>query len=185
MLVLGATGIAGKLAVQIAKLLGAGRIIAAGRNPTVLEELPGLGADATIRLDDPHEALCRAFIRAAGDTGVHVILDYLWGAPTEALLAALERTGVLLESSGPRLVQIGNTAGPRVSLSAQIVRSANLTIVGGGFPPPDVFMTAFRELMDAAATGKISIATEPVPLADFEQAWQRGDQNGRRIVIVP
>lgn len=184
-MVLGATGIAGKLAVQIAKLLGAGRIIAAGRNPTVLEELPGLGADATIRLDDPDEALSRAFIRAAGDTGVHVILDYLWGAPTEALLAALERTGVLLESSGPRLVQIGNTAGPRVSLSAQIVRSANLTIVGGGFPPPDVFMTAFRELMDAAATGKISIATEPVPIADFEQAWQRGDQNGRRIVIVP
>src|SRR5580658_144474 len=88
-LILGATGVTGKLAVQIAKIQGAGRVIAAGRNPQALSALPDLGADATIQLDRPAPELIDAFRGQAGDKGFDVIIDYLWGAPTEALLAAL------------------------------------------------------------------------------------------------
>lgn len=184
-LVLGATGAAGKLAVQIAKLLGAGRVVAAGRNATVLDELGALGADATIKLDDPDEDAGEAFVREAGDSGYQVILDYLWGEPVQTLVSALKREDIRLDSAGPRLVQIGESAGPTATLTAQAVRSANLTIVGGGFPAPAVFMSAFRQLMDFAAEGKITIDTEAVPLDEFAAAWDRGDKDGRRIVIVP
>ena len=85
-LILGATGVTGKLAVQIAKILGAGRVVAAGRNEQVLSTLHELGADSTIRLDKPDEELVAAFRREAGEKRFDVIIDYLWGRPTEALL---------------------------------------------------------------------------------------------------
>src|SRR5260370_35875667 len=78
-LILGATGVTGRLAVQIAKLLGAGRVVAAGRNETVLSTLHELGADTTIRLGVPDSDLVEAFAREAGETGYDVIIDYLWG----------------------------------------------------------------------------------------------------------
>src|SRR6202451_2924812 len=90
-LILGATGIAGKLAVQVAKILGAGRVIAAGRNEKTLNSLLELGADATMQLEKSGEDLTKAFAREAGDKGFQVVIDYLWGPPTEALLAALTR----------------------------------------------------------------------------------------------
>jgi len=76
-LILGATGIAGKLAVQVAKLLGAGRVVAAGRNQRALSILRNLAADATIRLDTSDQELSEAFAREAGDAGFNVIIDYL------------------------------------------------------------------------------------------------------------
>jgi NADPH2:quinone reductase len=79
-LILGATGVTGKLAVQTAKLLGAGRVIAAGRNEQVLDTLHDLGADTTICLDKPGLDLAEAYAREAGETGFDVIIDYLWGA---------------------------------------------------------------------------------------------------------
>src|SRR3984885_10078249 len=82
-LILGATGVTGKLAVQTAKLLGAGRVIAAGRNEEVLGTHHDLGADSTTRLDKPGQDLTEAFAREAGDAGFDVIIDYLWGPPTE------------------------------------------------------------------------------------------------------
>src|SRR6266404_2946405 len=90
-LILGATGVTGQLAVQIAKILGAKRVVAAGRNEEVLNALRELGADETIRLNQPDQDLIEAFRRAAGEKGFDVIVDYLWGAPTEALLAAVAR----------------------------------------------------------------------------------------------
>lgn len=88
-LILGATGTTGKLAIQIAKRLGAGRVIAAGRDTQTLRALPGLGADATVRLGEDGREWAEVLAREAGDKGFDVILDYLWGAPTEALLAAI------------------------------------------------------------------------------------------------
>ena len=86
-----ATGVTGKLAVKIAKLLGAGRVVAAGRNQQVLTTLGKLGADATIRLDAPAEDLGEAFVREAGESGFQVVIDYMWGRPAEAFLAAITR----------------------------------------------------------------------------------------------
>jgi NADPH:quinone reductase-like Zn-dependent oxidoreductase len=184
-LILGATGVAGKLAIQIAKLLGAGRVVAAGRNEEVLSTLHELGADATIRLGLPDNDLVEAFARQAGETGYDVIIDYLWGRPAEALLSALTRREISMKPSGPRLVQVGNSAGPTISLTAAAVRSAGLTILGGGFPPFDVFLEAFRQLMARAAAGELRIATEEVPLGEVEQAWKREGDHGRRLVIRP
>jgi len=184
-LILGATGVAGKLAVQIAKLLGAGRVVAAGRNEEVLGTLHELGADATIRLGMPENVLVEAFAREAGETGYDVVIDYLWGPPAEALLTAMTRREISMKASGPRLVQVGNSAGPAISLTAAAVRSAGLTILGGRFPPFDVFVDAFRQLMAHAAAGELRIATEEVPLAQIEEAWKREDHHGRRLVIRP
>jgi NADPH:quinone reductase-like Zn-dependent oxidoreductase len=88
-LILGATGVTGKLAVKIAKLLGAGRIVAAGRNQQVLSTLRKDGADATIRLDAPAQDLSEAFACEAGPSGFQVVIDYVWGRPTEIFLAAI------------------------------------------------------------------------------------------------
>ena len=184
-LILGATGVAGKLAIQIAKLLGAGRVVAAGRDEKVLSTLHELGADATIGLGIPEKDLVEAFTREAGETGYDVVIDYLWGRPMEALLSALTRREISMTSSGPRLVQVGNSAGPAISLTAAAVRSAGLTILGGGFPPFDVFVDAFRQLMARAAAEELRIATEEVPLAQIEEAWKREDNQGRRLVIRP
>ena len=90
-LILGATGVTGRLAVKIAKLLGAGRVVAAGRNQQVLSTLHRQGADATIGLDLPTPELHDAFVREAGQTGFQVVLDYVWGRPAEAFLTAMTR----------------------------------------------------------------------------------------------
>src|SRR5467141_5262683 len=88
-LIPGATGVTGKVAVQIAKILGAGRIAAAGRIEQILGSLHELGADATIRLDLPNHDLIEAFRREAAQNRFDVVIDYLWGQPTEALLSAI------------------------------------------------------------------------------------------------
>ncbi len=185
-LILGATGVTGKLAVQMAKLLGAGRVIAAGRNEQVLSTLSGFGADVTLRLDKPGQDLTEAFSREAGAGGFDVVIDYLWGLPTEALLAAMTRAEFAAETSETRLVQVGESAGPTISLPAAVLRSTRLTILGtAGLPPPDILVDAFKQVMARAAQGELHIDTEPVPLAQIEDAWQRQDQQGRRLVVIP
>lgn len=184
-LVLGATGTAGKLAIQIAKLLGAGRVVAAGRNEQTLGTLRELGADATVFLALPDNQLIEAFAGAAGKKGYNVIVDYLWGRPTELLLAALTRPEFLVEASNVRLLPIGESAGPTISLRADVFRGVGLAIPGGGFPAPEIFLDIYNQLMAAAAGGKLRIDTERVPLADVEKAWQRVDLHGRRLVLIP
>jgi NADPH:quinone reductase-like Zn-dependent oxidoreductase len=185
-LILGATGTTGKLAVKIAKLLGARRVVAAGRNEQAFSTLQGLGADAVIRLDEPGQDLTIAFAREAGTTGFHVIIDYLWGRPTEALLAALTRSDFAAASTEARLVQVGESAGPTISLSAAVLRSTPLRILGtAGLPPGDILAGAFQQVMARAASGELRIDTERVPLSEIEDAWQRQDLHRPRLVIIP
>jgi NADPH:quinone reductase-like Zn-dependent oxidoreductase len=184
-LILGATGVTGKLAVQIAKILGAARVVAAGRNEQVLSKLHELGADAVIRIDNPNEDLKDAFAREAGDSGFDVIIDYLWGHPTEALLAAITREGFAAVKSEIRLVQVGESAGAAISLPAAVLRSTPLTIMGtAGIPSPDILMDALRQVMTRSAQGELRIDVERVPLDQVESAWRR-DGQGRRIVLIP
>src|SRR6516164_2798065 len=187
-LILGATGVTGKLAVQTAKLLGAGRVIAAGRNEQVLNTLQQLGADTTIRLDQPDENLTEVFAREAGDSGFDVIIDYLWGPPTEALLAAVARSDLKAASSKIRLVEVGESAGSTISLAAAVLRSSRLEILGSGSgnaaASPEIWVEALRQLMSNVACGALCIDTEGVPLREVENAWHR-EQHGRRVVIIP
>lgn len=184
-LMLGATGITGKLAVQIAKILGAARVVAAGRNRERLSELRKLGADATIQLDTSEDDLREAIAREAGKSGFQVVLDYVWGRPAEAFFAAITRKEFAAVAAETRYVQVGESAGATISLPAAVLRSTPLTIMGtAGIPSREALVDALQKVMTHAASGELRIATESVPLAEIEEAWGR-DPQGSRIVIVP
>jgi NADPH:quinone reductase-like Zn-dependent oxidoreductase len=184
-LILGATGVTGGLAVRIAKLLGAGRIVAAGRNHRILETLLQHDADAIIRLDMPLKDLKDSFVREAGQTGFQVVIDYVWGQPTEVFLSAITKARFAATGTETRLVQVGESAGPTISLPAAVLRSTALTILGtAGIPSRDVLADAIRQVMAYAANGKLQVDTTAVSLADIESVWER-NQSGPRIVVVP
>lgn len=185
-LILGATGVTGQLAVQIAKILGAKRVTGAGRNQQMLRRLRELGADATIQLDQPEEAIKSAFAQEARDARFDVIIDYLWGRPTETLLAVLTKPEFAAIGKETRLVQAGESAGPTISLPAAVLRSTALSIVGtAGIPSREILVDAMQQILSRAASGELRIETERVPLADIESVWQRPEQSGRRIVVIP
>jgi NADPH2:quinone reductase len=187
-LILGATGVTGKLVIQTAKLLGAGRIVAAGRNEQVLSTLQELGADAIIRLDKTGTELSEIFAREAGTKGFDVVIDYLWGSPTEALLGAITQKDFSAASSRVRLVQVGESAGSRISLPAAVLRSSRLEILGAGSGSAPTSREAWGEaiqwLLGNVVRGALKIETEQVALADVEAAWGR-EWHGRRAVLIP
>jgi len=182
-LILGATGTAGKLAVQIAKRLGARRIIAAGRNPQALEELTALGADAVISLEQEHDALVSAFRAAIAESGVDIVLDYLWGQPAEAVLAAIAQKGLMHASSRIRFVQIGSSAGPAISLPAATLRSTGIELLGSGFGSAsmDEILQAVREFFQVAAASPFQIKIQSVPLRDVEALWNKPGHDARLV----
>ena len=184
-LILGATGVTGQLAIQIAKLLGAKRVIGVGRNERLLGILGELGADATIQLDQAAETLKDAYLSEMGVAGFDVILDYLWGEPTEALLSAMTKAEFAVAERETRLVQCGESAGSSFKLSAAVLRSTRLTMRGtGGIPSQETLHTAMNEVMEAGARGELRIDTQRVALAEIESVWKRREVPGRRVVVA-
>jgi NADPH:quinone reductase-like Zn-dependent oxidoreductase len=185
-LILGATGSSGKLAVQIAKLLGASKVIAIGRNESVLQTLPALGADVTINLDQSDEHFKEAVFAAVQEYGVDVIVDYLWGHPTEAVIDVVTRKR-RDPAARIRLVEIGQMAGATISLAGSVLRSNALEIYGSGIGSVSTehFLESIPQLITLAARGNLQIAIEPVPLADVETTWSRPAESNRRIVFIP
>ena len=121
-LILGATGVAGRLAIQIARHLGARRVIAAGRGS--IERLKGLGADAFIETHQEPEAVVSAMRAEIAGSGIDVVLDYLWGEPAERFFEAIAQKGLSKSAPRVRYVQIGESAGKTVPLSASMLRSS-------------------------------------------------------------
>ena len=185
-LILGATGTSGHLAVQIARRLGASRVIAAGRNPEALAQTIALGADATIPLEQDRDSLVAAFRHHLSESKIDIVLDYLWGAPAEAVLAAISQKGLAHESRRIRYVQIGNSAGPNISLAAATLRSSGLELLGSGFGSASLqeIMKAVGEFLAAAAKSPFTISTRTVPLRDVESSWAISDK-GPRLVFLP
>ena len=179
-LVLGATGVVGQVAVQAAKLLGAGRVVAAGRDPAMLDRARELGADATVDLSEVEgEDLVAAF-REAADGEIDVVHDPLWGAPAAA---AVEALGV-----GGRLVQLGQSAGAEATLSSATIRGRHLSVLGyvNLLVPPDVRRDAYLALVEHAAAGRIAVEVERLPLAQVANAWERVQRSAhRKLVLVP
>jgi NADPH:quinone reductase-like Zn-dependent oxidoreductase len=169
-LVLGATGNAGRMAVEIARHLGAAQVTAAGRDATRLAALP---ADRAVALDD-----------IGGAHDVDVVLDYLWGAPAEHAIRALVSRR---EDRGRPLdwIQIGAVAGPDIALPSAALRAANLRIMGSG--QGSVSTRAIVEELPALAAeigrGSFTVDAEPLPLAGVEAAWNA--KTTRRIVFTP
>ena len=181
-LVLGATGVAGQLALRVARHLGAGRIIAAGRN---VSAIAAGDADAVIALSQPEDGLRQAFA-AECKAGIDVVIDYLWGRPTELLLESLAK-GYRPAATHPiRLVEVGESAGKTIALPGATLRSIDLKLMGSGIgsvPLARVF-DAISKLFSLAADGILRVDVDPVPLAEVEAAWTRTEK-GRRIVFVP
>lgn len=176
-LVLGATGNAGGVAVQAAKLLGAGRVVAAGRDEARLEELRALGADAVVALagDDVRERLT-----AAAEGPLTLVLDLLWGAPLEAALAAA--------APGARIVHAGQSAGPTATIASGLVRGKQLQILGySNFAVAlDAVAEGYAALAGHVAAGRIRLDVERVALADIGEAWARQQQGpSAKLVVVP
>jgi NADPH:quinone reductase-like Zn-dependent oxidoreductase len=180
-LILGATGVAGQLAIQVARYLGAAYIVAAGRN---LDALASEKLDAVVSLSQLDDAIRDAFI-AETKKGIDVIIDYLWGRPTELLLEALAKSFDADSARQTRLVEVGESAGKTISLPGATLRSIDLKILGSGFGsvPLQGVLDAIPNLFTLAATGAIKVAVEPVPLAQVESAWNR-KESGKRIVLT-
>ena len=184
--ILGATGVAGQLAVQIAKRLGARRVIAAGRNPQALEKVRELGADATISLLQEHDALVSAFRREWAEAGVDVVLDYLWGHPAESVLEAISQKGLKIATSPVRFIQIGESAGHLISLPAATLRSSKLELLGSGFGSAsfEQIWHALGEFFAAAANEPFQFNTRAAPLQNIDAHWNSPEE-GVRLVFQP
>src|SRR5271170_19983 len=182
-LVNGATGTAGHLAVQIAKHLGAGKVIATARNAEALKSVGALGADVTIPLVDD-EALLEERLKQEFAQGVDVVIDYLWGKSAERLLIAGAKAG--REAVPIRFVQIGSVSGPDIALPSAALRSSSIVLMGSGIGsiPLERFVHAIGELLLAAAPAGFKIATTPVPLSDVEEAWPRDDSARRTVFTI-
>jgi NADPH:quinone reductase-like Zn-dependent oxidoreductase len=182
-LILGATGASGKLAVRIASLLGAGKVIAAGREASILESLPEIGASAIIDLKEPDTEVYDAFVRESGG-GYDVILDFLWGHPTELLFKAITPNEVGFAKHRTRYIQIGQAAGAVISFPAEALRTSGLELSGVGKVPLEALPQALEQIWTWVREGKLTMDIEKVDLSCVTEAWQR-KTTGKRIVIVP
>lgn len=178
-LVLGATGTVGLVAVQAARLLGAGRVVAAGRNAERLRRAQELGADAIVPLGGDGD-LAAAFRQAAGGDGPNLVVDPVWGLPAVAAIAAA--------APRARIVQLGQSAGAEATLASGAIRGKMLEIYGHTDfgVPPDVLEREYGRLVEAAVRGDVAIDLERVPLEDVTSAWGRqADGPHRKLVLVP
>jgi NADPH:quinone reductase-like Zn-dependent oxidoreductase len=180
-LVLGATGNAGQMAVQVAKRLGAGQIIAAGRDTGRLAALPALGATTTVPLGATDTA--DRLAKAAAD--VDVVLDYLWGQPAaDAMIAIITNRA---DRSRPlSWIEIGSVAGPTAPIPSAALRAARLQLVGSGQGSVSTreYLAELNALAQELAVGTITVDARPVPLAQVEEAWSATDAK-HRLVLVP
>jgi NADPH:quinone reductase len=173
-LVLGATGTVGTVAVQAARVLGARRVVAVGRNPEALDRLD---ADAKVRLDGGD--LVTAF-RDACDGGPTLVFDPLWGDPITAAVEAA--------APGARVVQLGQSAAPTASLASAAIRFKGIEIYGySNFNVPrDVLEREYTRLVEHAMRGDIRVDVERVPLDEVAEAWRRqAESPNRKLVLVP
>ena len=178
-LVLGATGSVGFVAVQTAKLLGAARVVAAGRSAAGLERATQHGADATLRLDEVDD-LVAAFKDAFGGEGPSYVFDPLWGEPAAAAVQAAVPHATI--------VNLGQSAGATSELASAAVRFKNLSILGhtNFLVPPDELAKQYRRLVSHAVAGDIRLDVERVPLDSVADAWRRQAEGaGTKLVVVP
>ena len=178
-LVLGATGSVGLVALQAAKLLGAARVVAVGRSATGLERAAQLGADATLRLDDTDD-LVAAFKDAFGGEGPNYVFDPLWGEPAAAAVQAAVPWATI--------VNLGQSAGATSELSSAAVRFKSLSILGHtNFAlSADELAEHYRRLVGYAVAGDIRLDVERVPLDVVADAWSRQAAGaGTKLVVVP
>ena len=187
-LVNGATGFTGRVAVQIARHYGAGKIIATGRNPQSLQELLTLGADEILSLQQADAAFSDQLQRLHRTTPFNVVIDYLWGHTAEMILTALKGRGSF--TARTRFVSVGAMTGDLIQLSAANLRSVDLQLSGSGLGSWTrgqvgvLFGEMLPEMFQLAADGKLTVGTVEVALSDIEKLWEVEVGDGKRLVVT-
>jgi NADPH:quinone reductase-like Zn-dependent oxidoreductase len=186
-LINGATGTAGRLAVQLAKYLGAGKVIATGRNVEELEEVKELGADVVIPFTlgalhpsgagDYEKALRQAFA-----SGIDVVIDYLWGESAKTLIVAIAKT---VEDGTPvRFVHVGGASREEnIELPGAALRSSAILLMGSGAKSVrlPVLLQAIRNVFEVVQPAGLKIATRVVPLCEVEEVWEKATGKPRVV----
>jgi NADPH:quinone reductase-like Zn-dependent oxidoreductase len=187
-LINGATGFTGQMAIQLARHYGAKKIIVTGRNEKTLESLLDLGADEIISLKQNDEAIIEQLKEIHSTTPIDIILDYLWGHPAELILLALKGNGSF--TNKVRYVNIGGMAGDSIQLSSGILRSVDLQLSGSGLGSWSkaevrlLFSEILPEMFLLAAQNKLKVNIEEVKLIDIEEIWAKEVLDGQRLVVV-
>src|SRR5699024_3948448 len=192
-LILGATGVTGSLAVQLAKhWFQAGNVIACGRSDESLAKLRERGADDTVRIGDEVGEDFQQQIRELHDARpIDLVLDYLWGPPAEHALRALANEELTAEFHRTRFVQVGEMAGANIELPASVFRSAGVELVGqgAGSVPKEAFATIYTDvfpgIFDQLSRGLLTIDTVTRPLTQVSEAWHEALPSGVRLVFEP
>lgn len=186
-LVNGATGITGRIAVQIAKVYGAKKIIVTGRNEESLQALRELGADEIVSLHLSDEDFKNRIKEIHSESPVDIVIDYIWGHSVEMILSAFKGDGTF--SHKTKLVTIGGMSGDTIQLSSQILRATDIQISGSGLGSWSkeesalLFSEIIPKMFQAAVEGKIKIETEEVDIKNIEEVWNAEIQTGKRLVI--
>lgn len=183
-LVNGATGTAGRLAVQIAKYMGARKVVATGRNTEALKALSVLGADVTIPLGDGGDAFEDALKEQFGGDGIDIVLDYLWGQSAERIIVAGAKAG---EDAVPiRFVHIGSVSASAITLPSAALRSSAITLMGSGIGsiPVDRIVKSIDDLMRATVPGGFAIETKSFPLSEVENVWATAGNMPRTVFEI-
>ncbi len=183
-LINGATGLSGRLAVQIARLLGAGKVIATGRNREVLGALSARGADVVIPLTGDYDALEEVFRREVAAGGVDIVLDYLWGPSAERLLVAVAQAGD--KGRATRFIQLGSAGGSTITLLYSALRSHPLEMMGCGIGSVsyEAMLRAVGEVLRAGVTARFDLATKAVPVAAIESCWTDNSSTVRTVFVT-
>jgi NADPH:quinone reductase-like Zn-dependent oxidoreductase len=187
-LVNGATGFTGRVAVQIAKHYGAKKVIVTGRNQQSLQELLSLGADEAISVSQDDESFKSQFKAIHSATPIDIIIDYIWGHSAEMIFECIKGDGSF--TNRIRYVSIGAMSGDKIQLSAEIIRSLNLQISGSGlgaWTKAEVgllFSEILPEMFQLAADGNLKINVETVKLEDIASLWDADVPDGKRLVVM-
>jgi NADPH:quinone reductase-like Zn-dependent oxidoreductase len=184
-LINGATGTAGRLAVQIAKHLGASKVIATGRDAKALEEVRGLGADVIIpfELDVSNPQGIKRYEAALKEefaTRIDVVIDYLWGKSAETAIVAIAKA--VDDATPVRFVHVGGASGSDIDLAGAALRSSAIVLMGSGnksIPLPRL-LASITSVFDAFAPARLRIKTKVVPLAEVEETW---DADGKSRIV--
>jgi NADPH:quinone reductase-like Zn-dependent oxidoreductase len=189
-LVNGATGTAGRIAVQLAKYLGASKVIATGRNAEQLEEMKALGADVVIpfTLGALHPFGAKQYERALEDqftNGIDVVIDYLWGDSARAVIIAIAKT--VDDATPVRFVHVGGASGEEnIELPGAALRSSAIMLMGSGAKsvPMSTLLNAIAKVFEAAAPANLQIATKSVPLSEIEATWDEALGKPRVVFTI-
>lgn len=188
-LINGATGVTGQLAVQLAKYYGAKTIISTGRNPENLEKTKRLGAEKTVSLKQEDSAFIAEIQNIHKETPIDLVIDYLWGKPIELIITALKGGGLNNFTHKTRIVTVGSMAGENINLASGILRSSAIEILGSGFGSlsktdlEGFHKEVLPEMFQLAADGKLKIELVQGDIKDIERLWEQKIDSGKRLVI--